>query len=428
MLTMMRVMRGRWSGLDRTRLDGHVPTAGQHLVQCRNCGLTQIQPPVEHHELVTCSRCKTQLEHSAGKSLDAALACSASILFLLFPTWLAPFLTTSTLGDTLTSYLPMSVSVVWHDGAPFLAITVCLFVLAFPLIRFGALTAVLWTLRLGRRPPWLSSVFRICNVLQTWAMLDVFLLGLIVAYFRLRSSLFVSLEPGAFCFVLAGMLSLVTRATLDKAQVWRLIGPDRGSIQGPGMLCLSCELVLPQTEGPQTCPRCSAAVTPRKALSYSRSMALLVAAGLLYLPANIYPIATIPIDLKPTSYTVLGGVIDLVKSHLLGLATLVFTASFTIPLLKMLGLAWCASSAMCNSRRLLVSKTRVYRIIEEIGRCSMVDPLTIACFVPVLQFNALIDGHAEPAAAPFAAVAILTTLAVQFFDPRKMWDVAGKNP
>ena len=424
---MMRVWRERWSGLDDVRLDDQVSAAGQHFVQCRNCGLTQIQPPVKYSEIVTCSRCKTQLEHSAGKSLDATLACSASILLLLIPTWAAPFLTTSALGDTLTSYLLMSVSVVWRDGAPLLAIAVSMFVLAFPLIRFGALTAVLLALRLGRRPPWLSSVFRICNVLQTWAMLDVFLLGLIVAYFRLRSSLIVSLEPGAICFILAGILSLVARATLDKAQVWRLIGPDRHSIRGPSVVCLSCDLVLPQAEEPQTCARCGAAVTSRKKHPYSRSMALLLAAGLLYLPANIYPIATIPIDLKPTSYTVLGGVIDLVKSHLIGLAALVFTASFTIPLLKMLGLAWCASSAMCNSCRLLIGKTRVYRIIEEIGRWSMVDPLTIACFVPVLQFNALIDGHAEPAVAPFAGVVILTTLAVQFFDPRKMWDVAGHN-
>jgi paraquat-inducible protein A len=185
---------------------------------------------------------------------------------------------------------------------------------------------------------------------------------------------------------------------------------------------------MPRVDIAASCPRCHAAVTARKKNPYTRSIALLLASGLLYLPANIYPIATIPIDLRPTSYTVLGGVIDLVRSHLIGLATLVFTASFTIPLLKMLGLAWCASSAMCGSCRFLVGKTRVFRVVEEIGRWSMVDPLTIACFVPVLQFNALIDGHAEPAVVPFSAVVILTTLAVQLFDPRKMWDVAEKSP
>ena len=398
-----------------------------HMTECRNCGLLQLHPPAERHDIIFCSRCKTQLEHSAGKSLDATLACSAAILLLLIPAWTAPFLTASALGATRTSFLPMSVYVVWQDGSPLLALCVFLFVLTFPLVRFGALTAVLFTLRLGQRPAWQRRAFRLCNALQVWAMLDVFLLGLMVAYFRLRSSLEVTLGVGAICFIVAGFLSLVARATLDKAQVWRLIGPDRGSIRGPAMVCLSCELVMPRADGAASCPRCHAVVTARKKNPYSRSMALLLAAGLMYLPANIYPIATIPIDLRPTSYTVLGGVIDLVRSHLLGLAALVFTASFTIPLLKMLGLAWCASSAMCGSCRFLVGKTRVYRVVEEIGRWSMVDPLTIACFVPVLQFNALIDGHAEPAVSPFAAVVILTTLAVQLFDPRRMWDVANKN-
>ncbi len=403
------------------------PTSQRHFVECRNCGLLQIQPPVERRDIVSCSRCQTQLEHSAGKSLDATLACSAAIMLLLIPAWTAPFLTASAIGITRTSYLPMSISVVWRDGSPLLALMVFLFVLTFPVLRFGALTAVLLALRLGRRPAWLTPAFRVCNALQVWAMLDVFLLGFIVAYFRMRSSLLVSLAPGAICFMLAGLLSLVARATLDKAAVWRMIGPDRISIRAPSMSCPICELVMPRADEPTTCPRCRATVTARKTSPYSRSIALLLAAGLMYVPANIYPIATIPIDFTPTSYTVLGGVIDLLRSHLLGLAALVFTASFTIPLLKMLGLAWCASSALCGSCRFLVGKTRVFRVVEEIGRWSMVDPLTIACFVPVLQFNALIDAHAEPAVVPFSAVVILTTLAVQFFDPRRMWDAAKLN-
>jgi paraquat-inducible protein A len=401
-------------------------TSREHFVECRNCGLLQMQPLAGRRDIVSCSRCQTQLEHSAGKSLDATLACSAAILLLLIPAWSAPFLTASALGATRTSYLPMSVSVVWSDGSPLLALIVLLFVFLFPVMRFAALTAVLLALRLERRPTWLTSAFRIVNALQVWAMLDVFLLGLMVAYFRLRSSLVVELDAGAICFILAGLLSLIARATLDKAQVWRHIAPDNDSVRTPSMMCPSCELVMPRTQDAKTCPRCASNVTARKENPYSRSVALLLAAGILYLPANIYPIATIPIDITPTSYTVLGGVIDLVKSHLIGLAALVFTASFTIPLLKMLGLAWCASSAMCHSCRFLVGKTRIFRIVEEIGRWSMVDPLTIACFVPVLQFNALIDGHAEPAVVPFSAVVILTTLATQLFDPRKMWDSAER--
>jgi len=192
--------------------------------------------------------------------------------------------------------------------------------------------------------------------------------------------------------------------------------------------CLSCGLLMSHVYEERHCPRCGAMVHLRKPHSYSRSIALLVAAVLLYFPANLYPIATLPIGLTPTSYTVLGGVVDLFDSHLLGLAALVFTASFIIPILKMVGLAWCIASALHRHSNRLVAKTRVYRIVEEVGRWSMVDPLTIACFVPVLQFNGLIDGHAQAAATPFTAVVILTTLAVKTFDPRLMWDAAGGAP
>jgi paraquat-inducible protein A len=82
---------------------------------------------------------------------------------------------------------------------------------------------------------------------------------------------------------------------------------------------------------------------------------------------------------------------------------------------------------MHRSTKRLIGKTRVYRIIEEIGRWSMVDPFTIACFIPVMHFNSLIVGRAEPAATPFAAVAILTTLAVRYFDPRRIWDAAAPH-
>src|SRR5277367_6107433 len=241
---------------DRTITPGQ--RTQQHYVECRNCGLLQIQPPVGRRDIVSCSRCQTQLEHSAGKSLAATLACSVAIMLLLIPAWTAPFLTASALGSTRTSFLPMSVSVVWQDGSPLLALCVFLFVLMFPLIRFGALTAVLLTMRLGRRPAWQTEAFKICNALQVWAMLDVFLLGLMVAYFRLRTSLEITLGPGAICFIIAGILSLVARATLDKAQVWRLISPDRRFIRGPSMVCLSCELVMPRVDGAVICPRCHA--------------------------------------------------------------------------------------------------------------------------------------------------------------------------
>jgi paraquat-inducible protein A len=371
-----------------------------------------------------CSRCRTPLIRCAGKDLDVALGSAAATLLLLFPASFEPFLTTSSVGATRSSLLPSSAVDLWHEGWPWLAIVVFLFVLLFPAIRYMALTAVLSAIRFGARPRWLGVAFRVANALQTWAMLDVFSLGSAVAYARLHASIHVVIDTGAVCLLGAALFSLVARAALDKRLVWRLIAADCGSaVTRSSIVCLSCDfLASPDCEG-RRCPRCGAIMRSRRPDDISRAVALLLAAILLYLPANLYTIATIPIDLKPTPYTVVGGIIDLSRSRLIALAVLVFCASFAIPVLKMTGLSWCVLRT--QSSKQLIRKTQVYRIIEEIGRWSMVDPFTIACFAPVMHFSRLIDGRAGPAATPFAAVVILTLLAVRCFDPRGMWDRAG---
>jgi paraquat-inducible protein A len=401
----------------------------EHEVQCPHCGLVQFVAVRDRQHLVSCTRCRSSLEHCAGTDPDVALAFALGALLLLIPAWTLPFLTTSALGATRTSHLFSSVTILWHEGQPLLSGAVCLFILVFPVMRLSSLAAVLLALRVGEKPRWLPAAFRLCNVLQTWAMLDVFLLGLMVAYFRLRTSIPATIDAGALFFMAAIVLGVAARASLDKVGVWHMIGREQRCADPKAVIaCQACGLLVSHACEEHACPRCGAIVHARKPNSYSRSIALLVAALLLYFPANLYPIATIPIGLTPTSYTVLGGVMDLLDSHLFGLALLVFTASFTIPLLKMAGLAWCIASALQHHSNQLVAKTRVYRIVEEVGRWSMVDPLTIACFVPVLQFNGLIDGHAQPAATPFTAVVILTTLAIKTFDPRLMWDAAGHRP
>ncbi len=308
-----------------------------------------------------------------------------------------------------------------------LAIVIGLLIIVLPLVRFALLSLVLLLVRFESRPPWLGSAFRWSNRLQPWAMPDVFVLALWVAYARLSATVTTTLEPGALCFIGAGLAALFTRAVLDKPAVWREIGPERthslNTADPSRVSCPSCELVTVCDEGDR-CPRCAARLNARVPGALPIAVALTLAALILYLPANLYPIASIPIGLKPTAYTVLGGVIDLFQAHLLGLALLVFTASFAIPFIKLAGLGWCVASVLMRSRRWLPAKTKTYRVIEEIGRWSMVDPFVIAIFVPVTQFNAAISSSADAAAPFFTLVVVLTIIAAQAFDPRLMWDVA----
>ncbi len=368
------------------------------------------------------------LERFTGRSLDAALAISAAALLMLLPANGLRFITTSLFSAEEHSYLISSTTVLWRQGWPVLAVAICLFTVILPIVRFSLLTAALGALRLGRRPAWVGPVFRWSNALQTWAMADVFLLAFLVAYARLAATITVSLGPGAICFIAAGVLTLLSRASLDKKAVWKLIGPQPAvDISRPTLSCEACELLVPATQAKRPCPRCGRRLLARKTDAVGRATAYTLAGLVCYAPANILPFATIPINLQPTAYNIIGGVHDLLEAGLYGLAALVFLASFLIPVLKLTAMAWFIYSVRAHSSRKLVFKTRLYQLVDEIGRWSMVDPLTVAAFVPVVHYNTLLTGRANEAAPFFTGVVIFTILAAKSFDPRLMWDVSEQT-
>jgi paraquat-inducible protein A len=399
--------------------------AGAFAIGCESCGTLQTAPRApEGGVVLRCAVCGGSLERTTGRSLDAALACACATFLLLIPANLCPLLTTSAVGATRTSHLVSSALAMWRDDRPWVGLAVLAFLVVLPLARFGLLTLVLAQARTGRASAWTGRAFRWDQELMMWAMADVFLLALLVTYARLATTLAVRLETGAYCFIAAGIMTLVSRAALDRRAVWEAIRPSPPPPEGPVVSCGACGWLLPADAEGSRCPRCADTVHARRQGAVRRAAALTLAGVLLYAPANLYPIATLPIGLTPTHYTILEGVKDLFQARLVGLGLLVFAASFLIPMVKLLGLSWCVASVVTRSRRFLVAKTRAYRLVEEIGRWSMIDPFVIGAFVPVTHYNDFIYGRAEPAAVAFTGVVVVTMLAARAFDPRLMWDAA----
>ena len=205
-----------------------VPVAGNRAagawVACARCGAVQASPPAP---VQRCQVCGSELERRTGRSLDAALALSVATLLLLAPANLAPFLSASVLGAVRVSRLISGPAELWREGWPALAALVALAVVIVPFLRFGLLAAVLGALRFGRRDRWIGPAFRWADRLQPWAMADVALLALWIAYTRLSATVPTHLGLGGACFVAAGLLSLFTRAALNKSEVWRQIRAQR---------------------------------------------------------------------------------------------------------------------------------------------------------------------------------------------------------
>ena len=193
--------------------------------------------------------------------------------------------------------------------------------------------------------------------------------------------------------------------------------------------CHDCGLLVrlaPAVHAGMVCPRCSAAVHSRKTGSLRRGWALTLAAAVLYLPANLFPIMTVTSLGSSQSDTILSGVLYLLKDEW-PLAVIVFVASVLVPVLKLLVLAYLLFSVQSGSRKRPVDRTRLYRIIEAVGRWSMVDIYVVTILVALVRLGALASVRAEPGAVFFGAVIVLTIFAAESFDPRLIWDRAAEG-
>jgi paraquat-inducible protein A len=141
-------------------------------------------------------------------------------------------------------------------------------------------------------------------------------------------------------------------------------------------------------------------------------------------PANIYPVLTVVQLGAGQPSTILGGARELLELGEWPLAALVFFASIMVPLLKLIGLTVLLISIQTRRRDRLRDRTVLYRIIDYIGRWSMIDIFMESILVALVQFGAIVTINPGFGAIAFAAVVILTMFAARTFDPRLMWDVA----
>ena len=170
------------------------------------------------------------------------------------------------------------------------------------------------------------------------------------------------------------------------------------------------------------CPRCRAPLHRRKPDSLNRSWALLIAAAILYIPANAFPVLSIEILGKTEADTILGGVVELFQSGAWDIGALIFFASILVPGAKIGGLALLLISVQRRWQWRPRDRTAAYRIIEVVGRWSMIDMFMTSILVALVQLGNLATILPGIGATCFASVVVVTMFAAGSFDPRLIWD------
>lgn len=394
-------------------------------IACPACGSQLSLPTLPRRSTAVCLRCRTPIESTIGRSLDAALACTLLTLALLPEVDTFPLLKAELLGQPSERTLTAGVAQLWYHGWIALAGLSVVFVIVLPVLRLGLLAVVLGALRFGLRPHWLGRAFRWAVSLDRWAMLDVFLLAIAVGYYYLATieHLQVIIESGGRFLLAAGLLTMLSRATLDERTVWRAIGGEAAATPGGHVIgCRTCGLLQPAACEGAPCSRCGARVHAREPEAVVIAAALICGSFILLFPANIYPMNASDLLGEPLSYTNFGYVLQLWHLRLWPLSVITFWTSILNPALMMACLAWCVLSVWRRSGQRLVLKTRVLQIVAEGARWSGTGPLTIVFFVPLIDFGHLGAESAGWGATAFILMNLLTIAASATFDPRCMWD------
>ncbi len=188
--------------------------------------------------------------------------------------------------------------------------------------------------------------------------------------------------------------------------------------------CDACGLLCRPAgaEEPGACPRCGEGLEYRRRNAIQRTWALVIAAAFCYLPANLLPVMRTTTLTSEQTDTIISGVVRLYATGSWYLALILLIASVMIPLAKLAALTYLLITVQRGSVRNNRERARLHRVMEAIGRWSMVDVFVATFAVGLLQVRPLMSVAPRPGVLFFSAVVVLTIIAAESFDPRLIWD------
>jgi paraquat-inducible protein A len=187
--------------------------------------------------------------------------------------------------------------------------------------------------------------------------------------------------------------------------------------------CIECGRASPL--GQTVCGRCGSTLEPPSTASLQAVWAWLIAGIVTYIPANIYPMLITRLLGRETENTIVGGALDLAHHGNYGVAAIVFVASVVIPIGKFVAIAHLALAVRAGGGVRTGARMVMYRVVEFIGRWSMIDVFVVAILAALVQLNAVATIRPGIAAVSFAVSVACTMLAALAFDPRLIWAPAA---
>lgn len=393
------------------------------VVLCPSCDLLVSLPPYQKGKRELCPRCSRVLRPALNPSLSDEAALALAALLTLAIALTEPFLSVESFSIRQEMSLTSIVAVLRLDWSLLLYIFLLL-TFGLPCILLCELLAVgLLHYRPGR---FFCNVYTFCH---RYTMVDVFILGVLVSLVKLTSLASVGFYGGFIAAAAFAVLLILITVRARPQRIWELVRPSMledvpsgvtGASQGL-RLCRHCGMVVRAEDG-ERCPRCGHTVVARDRAGVQKAVALLVAAAILYLPSNLYPIMFTEYLGVDTGSNIVEGVISLWQMDSRFVALVILFASIFIPVLKIFTLTWILWAVKFHKVNRALFTARVFRLVSFIGKWSMIDVFVVIIMSAVVRMSGLLVINPGFAIIAFCSVVLITMFAAESFDERLIWD------
>ena len=400
----------------------------REIIACHECDHFYYYELIPVGAKANCQHCGNLLYRHIPDSIDRSLALYFTALILFLIANVFPFLSLELGGRVVENILFSSGWAMYELGMGELGVLIILTSILFPFIVIAGMLYLLIPARMGIVAPFMAKVYRIVNSIAPWSLVGVFMLGVLIAIVKLQDLANVITGPSLIALALLLAVYTTARASFNPNDLWSLTrhSSDISSddIANHKILnCHTCGFLSRNTdEHQQNCRRCISPLHHRKHNSIEATWALLAAAIVLLIPANVYPVMTVIRFGQGEPSTILSGVLHLIESGMWGLAMIVFVASIVVPVMKLGILSFLLISVHKKSVWRPRDRTLLYRATEVVGAWSMVDIFLVGLLSSLVSLDALSTIRPGIGAIFFAGVVVITMFAAHSFDPRLIWD------
>lgn len=404
----------------------------EYLHRCKECDSVVSVPVKLEKQTACCPNCHQVLISGNRWDLKRCVIIALSILILL------PFALTYPLMNIDLLGVPIYASIwggIWKmatSGFEFTAFMVLLCAVVMPM-AFAILVVIIGLQRLiGQRPRY-TLIF--LSQIKAWVMLDVYLVALAVAAFKVREYATLNFDVYLIAFVATTLLTTLLFIKIDPQRAWHYFYPEYHHLssthQKSTTFCSICDYTFDEQivdlKGRHRCPRCESNLDVSDRVKLQRVWATLIAGMIMMVPANILPISTTELAGSTSSDSLLSGVLLFIEMGSYAVAAIVFIASILVPFSKVAIILYLLFAIHFQWKHSIHWQMKMLHYVHFVGRWSMLDLFVLALMMSLVERGQIISFSVGSAAFYFGAAVFLTMISSANLDARMLWRIHYKQ-